>query len=148
MNWWQERLKIKKWLNGRSFERQKGDRAPTLILFYSPKCHGCLFTAFPLLLELYRQVDPDKLRFLAIQIHEVPDQFFNERFDLTRVEFPVGLDDELQTYRLFDCSGTPHWFLVDAEGRILHSIFGSDRGSLAKLSYALMEVLGIPVELE
>ena len=44
------------------------------------------------------------------------------------------------TFRRYEAGGTPHWVLIDADGVIRKSIFGSMDGARQRLDYALEEL--------
>jgi len=43
------------------------------------------------------------------------------------------------TYEAYGAEGTPHWVLIDAEGRLHRSLFGSMEGVQVRLDYILRE---------
>ncbi len=138
-----DKIKIEKWLNGRELE--ENNSAHTLLLFYSPKCHGCIFSALPNMVNLFNHMDPSVLRFLAIQIHNNTDDWFKKEINLDKIPFPVGLDHNMESYNSFDADGVPHWYFLTPEGEIKHQVMGSDRGAMSRLAYALEELSEIPI---
>jgi hypothetical protein len=52
----------------------------------------------------------------------------------------VFVDDGDATFRAYEAEGTPHWVLINADGTIRKSVFGSMAGSLQRLNYALQEL--------
>ncbi|MEL7119596.1 MAG: hypothetical protein AAFO07_09150, partial [Bacteroidota bacterium] len=57
------------------------------------------------------------------------------------IDFPVYIDIKKQTYDSFEVEGTPHWVIIDPDGKALRSIFGSRPNALQRLYYLLMEAL-------
>jgi len=50
------------------------------------------------------------------------------------------LDQGHQTWSAYDAGRTPHWVLINANGEIEKSIFGSMPNSLQRLDYSLIEL--------
>ena len=57
-----------------------------------------------------------------------------------KLNYPIYADQEKATYEMFKAEGTPHWVLIDAEGKIVKSIFGSMGNSKQRLLYAIQEL--------
>ncbi len=49
------------------------------------------------------------------------------------------------TFLRYEAGGTPHWVLIDTEGIIRKSIFGSMDGARQRLDYALEELFPSPL---
>ena len=119
---------------------------PLLILFFYLGCPGCLSRAVPFANSLAFEYG-DKINILGIHTHfEGPDYSDAElltQMDALYTRFPVYRDAGLATtFHDYQAGGTPHWVLVDAEGLVVKSIFGSspDR-ALLWLDYAIKERL-------
>jgi thiol-disulfide isomerase/thioredoxin len=115
---------------------------PLLILIFSRGCPGCMGRAIPIT-QAFRKEYPDLqivglhthfegMKYSMHQIHEV-ELFF-------KLDYPIYVDQEMATYELFKAEGTPHWVLIDEEGKIVRSIFGSMDNARQRLEYALDEL--------
>ena len=115
---------------------------PLLILFFSRGCNGCMGRAIPMT-KTFREEYPqlqivgihthfEGMKYSLHQIHEVELYF--------KLDYPIYVDQEMATYELFRAEGTPHWILIDAEGKIVKSIFGSQENARQRLDYVLEEL--------
>ena len=66
-----------------------------------------------------------------------------ENLKSLHVRFPVFRDAGMATtFHDYQAGGTPHWVLVDKNGKVVRSIFGSDPNrALLWLDYAIIEEL-------
>ena len=115
---------------------------PLLILFFNIQCLGCVGRAIPLAYDYLQEFK--NLNVVAIHTAfgkkvVTKDDIINI-FTLKELPFPIYLDIENTNYEKFDCEGTPHWILMDKEGNVTRSIFGSQDGSQTRLIYALEEL--------
>ena len=116
---------------------------PLLLLFFNVGCPGCMGRALPFSLDLAARYPG--LQFIGIHTSFEKGSDFApariqavvEYFDLP---YPVYLDDGDATFLRYEAGGTPHWILIDADGIIRKSIFGSMDGARQRLDYALEEV--------
>lgn len=112
-----------------------------LLLFYNNDCLGCTGRALPLAYELQKVYDFIHL----IVIHSsfggrnyTPEDLLST-FTRGTAPFPIYQEMGHELYDSFDCDGTPHWILMNGDGKVLHSIFGSQNGAQMKLDYAIQE---------
>lgn len=122
---------------------------PLLILFWSIGCAGCTGRAIPYTLELQE-------RYPDLQIVAFHSEFEHAKkhtpadvravADYFRLPYPVLIDESLTTFDAYEAMGTPHWVLVEADGTIRRSIFGSLPGSIQRLDYALMELFEVEID--
>jgi len=117
---------------------------PLLLLFFNIGCPGCTGRAIPFSLQLREQF-PD------LQIVGIHARFEGPAYspsqvraviEYLKVPYPVLLDEGHETFSRYAAGGTPHWVLLDADGHIVRSIFGSMAGSQQRLAYALLELYG------
>ncbi|MCB9226602.1 MAG: TlpA disulfide reductase family protein [Chitinophagales bacterium] len=132
-----------KTFSGDSFnplEAYKGE--PILVLFYSTSCLGCTGRALPLAYKLSQENPNVKLVVVHVQFASMPftQQEIMDIFTESKAPFPIYLDEDAINYHHFSAEGTPHWLLFDKNGKITHSIFGSQEGAQNRLLYALAEL--------
>lgn len=120
---------------------------PLLMLFYYLGCPGCKGRAIPYANRLvYEQKGVQVLgihtRFNGKAYSDAEIMAANEEL---YVRFPVVRDqEEAQTFYRYQAGGTPHWVLVDAEGKLVYSLFGSDpNNALLRLDLKLAELLQV-----
>ena len=110
-----------------------------MLLFYNNQCLGCTGRAIPLAYELSLEFKEVKI----IGIHSefssksVTEKNIKSIFTSGEVPFSIYLDDQHKLYDFFEAEGTPHWVLVDKNGKVFRSIFGSQNNSKNRLLYAL-----------
>jgi peroxiredoxin len=116
---------------------------PILLLFFNIGCSGCTGRALPFTLELAE-------RYPELQIIGVHSSFeagsrhptssVQAVIDYFKLPYLVFMDDGDATFRAYEAEGTSHWVLINADGTIRKSVFGSMAGSLQRLNYALQEL--------
>ena len=113
-----------------------------LVLFYNNQCLGCTGRAIPLAYD-YQARYPD-LTVVAVHVNfsksPVTRQDIHSIFTMPELPFPIYLDQRQESYRLYQSEGTPHWFLINKEGALVQSIFGSQAGAQNRLLYAFEEL--------
>lgn len=119
---------------------------PRLVLFFNIQCLGCVGRAIPLAYDYLQEFE--NLNVVAIHTafgKEVvtKDDIINI-FTSKELPYPIYFDIEKTNYEKFECEGTPHWILMDKEGNVTRSIFGSQDGSQNRLIYALEELTKEP----
>lgn len=120
---------------------------PLLILFYYLGCPGCKGRALP----YANRIVYDDLGIQVLGIHTRFDgpMYSDEEILASNAEFyvrfPVFRDkDFARTYFRYEALGTPHWVLVDGEGKVVKSMFGSDpNNALLRLDLKIQEMLGV-----
>lgn len=119
-----------------------GDQA-ILLLFYNNSCLGCTGRAIPLAYEIQKEYS--QLKVIGIHSNfgnqKATEEDIRSIFTIDELPFPIYLDEEHKLYDQFQCEGTPHWILIDKEGRIFNSIFGSQSGAQNRLFYAIDELM-------
>ena len=119
---------------------------PLLILFFSLGCPGCLGRAIPYANRIVYE-NGDKMKVLGIHTNFEGIDFPVERFEKAKkdfyIRFPFFKDKNFDTTFLnYDAGGTPHWILVDENGKVNYSIFGSDpNNALLRLDLKISELL-------
>lgn len=119
---------------------------PLLIVFFSLGCPSCLGRAIPYANRVVVE-NGDKMKVLGIHTDFHHNGYTLEQFQNAKdefyIRFPFFRDAEYdRTFRDFGAGGTPHWILLDADGKVTYSLFGSDpNNALLKLDYKISEVL-------
>ncbi len=119
--------------------------APLLILFFSLGCPGCLGRAIPYANRIVYE-NGDKIQVMGIHTNFEGVDYSLAQFAKAKEEFhfrfPFYKDYNFDTTFLnYGAGGTPHWILVDRNGKVVYSIFGSDpNNALLRLDYMIHEV--------
>ncbi|MFL0063881.1 hypothetical protein V2658_14570 [Tenacibaculum maritimum] len=119
---------------------------PLLILFFNLGCPGCKGRALP---YANRTVVENGTQLNVIGIHsrfEEPEYSFSdfkEAQEKYYIRFPFYKDsDILKTFKKHHAGGTPHWLLINSEGALEYSIFGSDpNNALLRLDLKIKELI-------
>ncbi|MDO5664637.1 MAG: redoxin domain-containing protein [Bacteroidia bacterium] len=115
---------------------------PLLILFFNIQCLGCVGRAIPLAfdyLQEFKSLNVVAIHTLFGKEIVTKDDIINI-FTNKELPFPIYFDIEKTNYEKFECEGTPHWILMDSEGNVNRSIFGSQENAQTRLIYALEEL--------
>ncbi|MDF1695276.1 MAG: TlpA disulfide reductase family protein [Saprospiraceae bacterium] len=118
---------------------------PLLVLFFSLGCPGCLGRAIP---YANRIVYENEAQINVVGIHtnfegiDIPKAKFERAKDEFYMRFPFYKDKNYDTTFLnYGAGGTPHWLLVDKNGKLIYSIFGSDpNNALLRLDLKMKEL--------
>lgn len=119
---------------------------PLLILFFYLGCPGCTGRAIPFANKMFYE-HGDKISVMGIHSNfegpEYSDDDLIKTMNSLYVKFPYFKDAGLATtFHDYQAAGTPHWLLVDKDGKVIRSVFGSDPNrALLWLDYAIMEEL-------
>lgn len=118
---------------------------PILLLFWGLGCPGCKTRALPVTRQMQEQYPELHL----VGVHSPLDgpkyspRQINEMQLLHRLSYPMYQDsDDNATFKAYGAEGTPHWILIDEEGKLLRSVFGSMPGHIQRLDYLLRERFG------
>ena len=117
---------------------------PLVILFFYLGCPGCTGRAIPFANKMVYE-HRDKINVLGIHSNVEGPEYSND--DIIRslnslhVKFPFFKDSGFATtFHDYQAAGTPHWILVNKDGKVIRSIFGSDPNrALLRLDYAIIE---------
>ncbi|MEL6526343.1 MAG: TlpA disulfide reductase family protein [Chloroflexota bacterium] len=114
---------------------------PTMIFFFNLGCHGCMTRGIPLANEIVKQYPEVAVVGIHTNFEGLPHEkpAVLDALQAHDIQFPVFYDDGHATYTAYEAGGTPHWILLDEEGNIERSIFGSQPNAVQRLSYALIE---------
>lgn len=121
---------------------------PLLILFFYLGCPGCLGRAIPFANRMAYEHN-DEINVVGIHSNfegrEYTDKEIAAHLKALYVRFPVFRDSGLATtFYDYQAGGTPHWVLVNKNGQVIQSIFGSDPNrALLRLDYAIAEELAV-----
>ena len=86
-------------------------------------CPPCI-EEMPTIQRLYEELHPKGLEILAINMDALGRQTVEPFLDKRRLTFPVLLDPESRTERLYRTAGVPESFIVDKAGRLVEKIVG------------------------
>lgn len=117
---------------------------PLLILFFYLGCPGCTGRAIPFANRMVHE-HGDKINVLGIHSNfegpEYGDGEIIAALESLHARFPFFRDSGLAaTFHDYQAAGTPHWILVNRDGTVIRSIFGSDPDrALLRLDYAINE---------
>ncbi|MCB0664894.1 MAG: TlpA family protein disulfide reductase [Saprospiraceae bacterium] len=118
---------------------------PLLILFFNLGCPGCKGRALPFAnLLVFEGKDLSVVgihsrfegkRHLLSELKEAKKEF--------HIRFPYFQDrNDKNTFEKYQAGGTPHWILIDKNGNLAYSIFGSSpNNALLKLELKISELL-------
>ena len=110
-----------------------------LIIFYNNTCLGCTGRAIPLAYEYQQEYE----QLQVIGIHSEFGDTISTREDIASIftietlPFPIYIDPEHRAYDKVYAEGTPHWVLIDKDGSVFRSFFGSLKDSRNRLAYAV-----------
>ncbi|MCQ0110954.1 AhpC/TSA family protein [Zhouia amylolytica] len=118
---------------------------PLLILFFYLGCPGCKGRAIPYANRIiYEDLGVNVIgihtRFAGKVYTDEQLQAIKEEFHM---RFPYYRDKpEATTFNTYFAGGTPHWVLVNSEGTVVQSMFGSDpNNALLRLDLKIKELL-------
>ena len=117
---------------------------PLLILFFSLGCPGCLGRAIPYANRIVYE-NEGAIHVMGIHTNFEGVDFSKEQIlkakEKFHIRFPFFKDYNYDTTFLnYGAGGTPHWILVDQQGLVVYSIFGSDpNNALLRLDYMINE---------
>ena len=113
-----------------------------LILFYNNKCLGCTGRALPLAYKFSKEFK--SVEVIAIHCNftdeVVSKQDILDIFTEKTLPFQIYLDQGAKYFNYFQCEGTPHWILINNQGELYRSFFGSQDGAQNRLYFALTEL--------
>lgn len=113
-----------------------------LILLFNQECLTCKTRALPLLKQ-WTEYYPD-LRTAAV--HVQPGRKKTDAAEIQALaknqalNFPVYVDRERDSYVNLQAEGTPHWIMLNPNGQIERSIFGSRPNALQRIDYFIREL--------
>ena len=86
-------------------------------------CPPCI-EEMPTIQRLYEELHPKGLEVLAINMDALGRQTVEPFLDKRRLTFPILLDPESRTERLYHTAGIPESFIVDKAGLLVEKIVG------------------------
>ncbi|WP_460218149.1 peroxiredoxin family protein [Psychroserpens sp. MEBiC05023] len=120
---------------------------PLLILFFYLGCPGCKGRAIPFANKLVYENTP--IHIIGIHSRFEGKVYSNEELKQAKdefyIRFPYYSDkNHDDTFKSFEAGGTPHWILLNKDGEIVQSIFGSDpNNALLRIDLKLKELLNM-----
>lgn len=120
---------------------------PLLIMFFNLGCPGCKGRALPYANRVVVE-NGDKVNVVGIHTRFEGQKYASHDFEKAKedfyIRFPIYKDQEANTFKKYLAGGTPHWILVNANGELEYSIFGSDPNiALLRLDFKINELLSI-----
>lgn len=112
-----------------------------LLFFFNIGCSGCTGRAIPFTRTLITQYP--KLQIAAIHTDFESSTSRSQLkivVDYLDLPYPVLRDDGDATFQAYAAEGTPHWYILNPNGNIQKSIFGSLGTALQRIDYTLAEV--------
>lgn len=123
--------------------RDKYNDKPLLLLFYNNSCLGCTGRAIPLAHKI--QTEYKQIQVIGIHSNfnsnKITEDDIKSIFTIKEIPFPIFIDENHQLYDEFECEGTPHWLLIDKNGVVINSIFGSQSNAQNRLYYSIDELI-------
>ena len=119
---------------------------PLLILFFNLGCPGCKGRALPFANRIVVE-NGDNISVVGIHTRFEGPQYKLEDFQKAKqdyfIRWPFYKDaGQANTFHKYKAGGTPHWLLLNAEGKLEYSIFGSDpNNALLRLDLRINELL-------
>ena len=117
---------------------------PLLLLFFSLGCPGCKGRAIPYANKLI--VENANVSIIGIHSNFQGGEYSILDFENAKedfyIRFPFYKDsNDTDTFKLFGAGGAPHWILIDKDGKLNYSIFGSDlNNALLRLDLKIQEL--------
>ncbi|MDG4945680.1 redoxin domain-containing protein [Weeksellaceae bacterium KMM 9713] len=122
---------------------QKYANENLLIIIYNNDCMGCTGRGIPLAYDFQQKYPSIKV----VGIHsdfpnrEGTKENINAIFTSGEAPFPIFIDENHKVYDQLEADGTPHWLLINKNGELYKSIFGSQDGAQNRLFYSLESML-------
>lgn len=112
---------------------------PLLIIIYNNQCIGCVGRAIPLANEFQKEFKNIQVVGLHTSFKEevIREKDIRSVFTIEDLPFPIYIDSNRSVYDQFKSQGTPQWVLIQSNGQLYRSIFGSMADSKNRLMYAL-----------
>ena len=117
-----------------------------LILFFNLGCPGCKSRALPYANKVVYE-NGESVNVIGIHTRFEGPEYTLEDFQKVKedyyIRFPFYKDNgQANTFHKYEAGGTPHWILVNTEGEMEYSIFGSDpNNALLRLDLKIRELL-------
>lgn len=118
---------------------------PLLLLFFSLGCPGCKGRAIPYANKLI--VEDTNIAIIGIHSNFQGGEYTLSDFENAKEEFYIRFPfykdcHDTDTFKLFQAGGAPHWILIDKNGKLDYSIFGSDpNNALLRLDLKIQEIV-------
>jgi hypothetical protein len=122
---------------------------PGLAVVFNLECPGCVSRGIPWLKRLAAS-EGERLTLFAVHSayghrslarEAVVPQLTHYAASFAELPFPVALDLDGSWAQAMGAEGTPHWFVWDAGGTLVRSVYGSQENAQTRLSYLLEELL-------
>lgn len=122
---------------------------PGVVMAFNLECAGCIARGIPFLRRL-AQEHGDRLQIALLHTayghRTVPRDMVEPelaRFAgaFARLDFPIAIDADGSRAERWGAEGTPHWFVFDASGALVRSVYGSQDNARTRLEYLAQELL-------
>ena len=110
-------------MNGRPVQLTALKGKVVFINVWTTWCPPCI-EEMPTIQRLHEQLNPKGLVVLAINMDALGKQTVEPFLAKRNLTFPILLDPESQTERLYRTAGIPESFIVDKAGRLVEKIVG------------------------
>lgn len=122
---------------------------PGVVMTFNLECAGCISRGIPFLKRLASDHGERLQVALLHTAHghrrlprdQVEPQLLRFAGSFARLDLPIALDLDGDLAEAWGAEGTPHWFVFDAAGRLVRSLYGSQDGARTRLSYLTQELL-------
>jgi len=116
-------------------------------LFFNLGCPGCKGRALPYANRVVVE-NGENVNVVGIHTRFEGPEYMLEDFQKAKedyfIRWPFYKDDgQASTFHKYEAGGTPHWILLNEEGKLEYSIFGSDlNNALLRLDLRINELIG------
>lgn len=122
---------------------------PGLVMAFNLECAGCISRGIPFLKRLGLDHGERLQTALLHTAHgrrilprdAVEPQLLRFAESFARLQVPIALDLDGSRAQRWGAEGTPHWFVFDADGTLVRSVYGSQDNARTRLEYLTQELL-------
>ncbi len=137
------------WVWGDASPAPTAATTPTLVMFFNLECPACVARGVPFLKRLQREYGAalngvlvhTALGHRQLERDDVVPTLRRFAGDFAKLSQPVALDLTGELADSWGVEGTPHWFVFDAAGQLVRSLYGSQENAQTRLEYSLEELL-------
>lgn len=115
-----------------------------LVIIYNNQCLGCTGRAIPLAYQFKKENSNLQVIGIHSNFNDLPvsEAEIKSIFTIDELPFPIYIDPGHKVYDQFNSEGTPQWLIINKDGSLYRSVFGSQENAQNRLAYAL-ESLGL-----
>jgi len=140
---------IKKWLNSKPLRMENLEGKVVLVDFWTYTCINCRRT-LPYVKKWHGKYAKKGLTIIGV--HSPEFEFEKDVRNVKKavkefgLKYPIAIDNDMETWRVFDNMYWPAKYLIDQEGYIVHVNFGE--GGYANTEMEIQRLLGVSKKLE